>query len=412
MNIKQIALIYLFFIVFGVQFVSGQTPDTEAESTETPSEEQVVENEESEEQGVENEEDVSEQEVADTPVSTEDEAELKVEEQNAEPVTSEEIPDDNDNEETTPITEEEVPDDNDNEESTPITDEEAEDEEPVNEIDTIPYKWEGTTRIFKLVNDYYLEPDEVVQTVIMISGDATIHGTVTGNVLVIGGDIVLSKDAQIEGMVQVVGGTITGDFEAAENHIVSNGWRILPASANLLMNPHTVWDIRKHRNFRFKTLKFGLLLLTYLLMALTFRKPIYAVSTMLVERPIGSILFSLLMFIVIPVAIWVIILSIVGFPLLILCLCLLVPLAICGKTAIFYTLGSTLLAGRLKPLAVIFGFVPYFMATEIPHVDWVTFLLFNVVGVGLCILSIIKAVSTQGLNKNLHWSERVRNNAS
>ncbi len=382
---KQIALIFLIIIVFGGQIVSGQTPDTEAESNETPSEEQVVENEEH----------VSEQETSDTQTSTEDESDLEVEDENAAPVTAEEIPDDNDNEETTPITAEE-----------------GEDEEHVNEIDTIPYKWEGTTRIFKLVNDYYLEPDEVVQTVIMISGDATIHGTVTGNVLVIGGDIVLSKDAQVEGMVQVVGGTITGDYEPTENHIVSNGWRILPASAHLLMNPHTVWDIRKHRNFRFTTLKFGLLLLTYLLMALTFRKPINAVSTMLVERPIGSILFSLLMFIVIPVAIWVIILSIVGFPLLILCLCLLVPLAICGKTAIFYTLGSTLLAGRMKPLAVIFGFVPYFMATEIPHVDWVTFLLFNVVGVGLCILSIIKALSTQGLNKNLHWSERVRNNAS
>ncbi len=394
---KQIALIFLIIIVFGGQIVSGQTPDTEAESTETSSEEQV-----------ENEE----QKVSDTPTSTEDEAELKVEDENAEPVTSEKIPDDNDNEEAAPITSEEVEDDNDNEETTPITEEEGEDEEHVNEIDTIPYKWEGTTRIFKLVNDYYLEPDEVVQTVIMISGDATIHGTVTGNVLVIGGDVVLSKDAQVEGMVQVVGGTITGDYEPTENHIVSNGWRILPASAHLLMTPHTVWDIRKHRNFRFTTLKFGLLLLTYLLMALTFRKPINAVSTMLVERPIGSILFSLLMFIVIPVAIWVIILSIVGFPLLILCLCLLVPLAICGKTAIFYTLGSTLLAGRMKPLAVIFGFVPYFMATEIPHVDWVTFLLFNVVGVGLCILSIIKALSTQGLNKNLHWSERVRNNAS
>ena len=396
MKMKQIALIFLIFIVCGVQIVSGQAPDTE-----TSSEEQTVENDVQD----------PELETTETPTSTEDEADLEVEDQNPEPITSEEIHDDNDNEEATPITEEEEADDNDNEETTPIT-EEGENENHVDQIDTIPYKWEGTRRIFKLVNDYYLEPDEVVTTVIMVSGDATIHGTVTGNVLVIGGDIVLSKDAQIKGIVQVVGGNITGDFEPTENHIVSNGWRILPAAAHLLMHPHTVWDIRKHRNFRFTTLKFGLLLLTYLLMALTFRKPIYAVSSMLVERPIGSILFSLLMFIVIPVAIWVIILSIVGFPLLILCLCLLVPLAICGKTAIFYTLGSTLLAGRLKPLAVIFGFVPYFMATEIPHVDWVTFLLFNVVGVGLCILSIIKALSTQSFSKNIHWTERVRNNAS
>ncbi len=405
MKMKQIALIFLITIVFGGQIVSGQSPDTESESTETSSEEQVVENDAQD----------PELEIPETPVASEDDADLEVEDQNPEPVTTEDLlinwPDDNDNEKVTPITEEEGEDDNDNENTTPIT-EEGENEDHVDEIDTIPYKWEGTRRIFKLVNDYYLETDEVVTMVIMVSGDATIHGTVTGNVLVIGGDIVLSKDAQIKGMVQVVGGNITGDFTPDENHIVSNGWRIFPAAAHLLMHPHTVWDIRKHRNFRFTTLKFGLLLLTYLLMALTFRKPIYAVSSMLVERPIDSILFSLLMFIVIPAAIWVIILSIVGFPLLILCLCLLVPLAICGKAAIFYTLGSTLLAGRLKPLAVIFGFIPYFMATEIPHADWVTFLLFNVVGVGLCILSIIKALSTQSFSKNIHWSERVRNNAS
>ena len=402
MKMNKIALIFLVIIVLGVQTVYGQSQDTESESTETSSEEQVVENDAQD----------PELETPETPVASEDETDLEVEDQNPEPANSEETHDDNDNEETTHIIDEETHDDNDNEEMTPITEEEGENEDHADEISTVPYKWEGTRRIFKLVNDYYLEPDEVVTTVIMISGDATIHGTVTGNVLVIGGDVELSKDAQVNGMVQVVGGHITGDFEQTENHFVSNNWRILPAAAYLLMHPHTVWDIRKHRNFRFTTLKFGLLLLTYLLMAVTFRKPINAVSSMLVERPIGSILFGLLMFIVIPVAIWVIILSIVGFPLLILCLCLLVPLAICGKTAIFYTLGSTLLAGRLKPLAVIFGFVPYFMATEIPHVDWVTFLLFNVVGVGLCILSIIKALSSQSHSRNIHWSERVRNHAS
>ena len=387
MKMKQIVRISLIIIVLGVQIVSGQAPDTESESTEASSEEQVLENDEQD----------PELETAETPSTTANEEErlgsVHVwQEQGTDPVLS----DDNDSGETTPILEEE----------------EKEIEDHTDDPTPVPYKWEGTRRIFKLVNDYYLKPDESVTTVIMISGDATIHGTVTGNILVIGGNVELSKDAQVKGMVQVVGGNITGDFEPTENHIVSNNWRILPAAANLLMDPHTVWDIRKHRNFRFTTLKFGLLLLTYLLMALTFRKPIYALSSMLVERPIGSILFGILMFIVIPIAIWVIILSIVGFPLLILCLCLLVPLAICGKTAIFYTLGSTLLIGRLKPLAVIFGFVPYFMATEIPHVDWVTFLLFNVVGVGLCILSIIKALSTQSLSKNIHWSERVRNNAS
>jgi hypothetical protein len=245
-------------------------------------------------------------------------------------------------------------------------------------------------------------------TLVLISGDATIHGTVTGNVLVIGGDVELVLGAEVKGMVQVVGGQIIGNLESVKGYSVSNNWRILPAVANLLMHPHSVWDIRKHRNFQLTTMKFALLLLTYLLIAVTFPKPINAISSLLARRPIGSILFGFLMFIVIPVAGTLLILSIVGFPFLLLSICLLVPLALCGKTAIFYTLGSTLLAGRLKPLAVIFGFIPYFMATEIPHVDWVTFLLFNAIGIGISILSIISAMSSQSQSKNIHWSERVR----
>jgi hypothetical protein len=48
------------------------------------------------------------------------------------------------------------------------------------------------------------------------------------------------------------------------------------------------------------------------------------------------------------------------------------------------------------------------MATEIPHVDWVTFLLFNAIGIGISILSIISAMSSQSQSKHIHWSERVR----
>lgn len=270
-----------------------------------------------------------------------------------------------------------------------------------------PSKWEGQRRIFKFVNDHLLETDEVITTLIMLAGDAKIKGTVTGNVLIIGGDVELGPNAQVKGMIHVIGGNISGNLEATDNYRVSNHWRILPAAAHVLMHPQTIWDISKHRNFQLTSIKFGLLLVTYLLIAFAFPRPINAISTMLTNRPISSILFSLLMFVVVPVCFWVMILSIVGFPLLILCLCLLVPVALCGKAAIFYTLGSTLLAGRLKPLAVIFGFVPYFMATEIPHVDWVTFLLFNTIGVGLCMLWALGKTSSQNKSKNTHWSDRV-----
>ena len=393
LNMKQIGFIFIIIIVFGVQPLFAQS--TESSSPLTQEENSVKEDK----QGTE----VVSPSTPETPSTTKEEGVLESENpktENDTPSTPEEISVDGDEQETPPIETTEA--------DGPLDVEIIAADGPLDVPTLAPPKWEGRRRVFKIVNDYHVKPDQVMTTLVLISGDATIHGTVTGNVLVIGGDVELVPGAQVKGMVQVVGGQIIGNLESVKDYSVSNNWRILPATANLLMHPHSVWDISKHRNFRLTTMKFALLLLAYLLIAVTFQKPINAVSSLLAQRPIGSILFGFLMFIVIPVVGTVLILSIVGFPFLLLIICLLVPLALCGKTAIFYTLGSTLLAGRLKPLAVIFGFIPYFMATEIPHVDWVTFLLFNVIGIGISILSIISAMSSQSQSKNIHWSERVR----
>ena len=283
---------------------------------------------------------------------------------------------------------------------------EVEVDKPIDESVTTPPQWQGRRRMFKVVNDFLLKPDETLTTLVLIAGDATIQGTVTGNVLVIGGNVELTQGGQVQGLLQVIGGQINGNIEPIENVSISNHWQMAPAVAHLLMHPHTVWDISKHRRFQLTILKFSILLISYLLIAVVFSKTINAVSSMLTERPIGSILFSLLMFIVIPAIAVVLVLSIVGYPFLLLCICLLVPLALCGKAAIFLTLGSTLLAGRLKPLAVVFGFIPYFMATEIPHVDWVAFLLFNGIGIGICILSALNAMYQN--QTKINWAERVR----
>ena len=288
----------------------------------------------------------------------------------------------------------------------PIVPEEKEVKETANETESTSPQWHGRRRMFRIVNDFLLRPDETLTTLVLIAGDATIMGTVTGNVLVIGGNVELTQGVQIQGLLKVIGGRIDGNLESIPNVKISNNWQMAPALAHLLMHPHTIWDINKHRRFQLTILKFGILLISYLLIAVVFSRPINAVSSMLAERPIGSILFTLLMFIVIPAIAVVLILSIVGYPFLLLCVCLLVPLALCGKAAIFLTLGSTLLAGRLKPLAVVFGFIPYFMATEIPHVDWIAFILFNGIGIGICILSALNAMYQN--QTKINWAERVR----
>ena len=259
---------------------------------------------------------------------------------------------------------------------------------------------EKTRRIFKVVNDYELAADEVLTSLIMIAGNVRLEGRVTENVLVLGGNIELAPSAQVNGTLHLIGGQVTGNIEKVENLQVSNRWQMIPAAVELVMHPRTLWEIRKETDLRLMLVKFILFLLMYLLVVAIFPRPINAVSELLTHRPVGSILFSALMLVVIPLILALLTLSIIGVPFMLLGLSVLLPLAICGKAAIFLTLGGTLFSGRLKPLAVIFGYILYFMATALPYIDWVTFLIVNTIGIGICLLSGISMMRPQDRRRN------------
>lgn len=273
-------------------------------------------------------------------------------------------------------------------------------------------QWEKTRRLFKVVNDYELAADEVLTSLIMIGGNARLEGRVTGNVLVLGGNIELASSAEVNGTLHLIGGEVTGNIEKVENLQVSNRWQMIPAAVELVMHPRALWEIREEMDLRFMLVKFVLFLFMYLLVVTLFPRPINAVSEMLTYRPVGSILFSALMLVVIPLIFALLTLSIIGVPFMLLALSMLLPLAICGKAAIFLTLGGTLFSGRLKPLAAIFGYILYFMATALPYIDWVTFLVVNTLGIGICLLSGINMVRPQDRRRNTsllpgsEWSPR------
>ncbi len=243
-----------------------------------------------------------------------------------------------------------------------------------------------TLRILKVVNDYKLASDETVTTLVIIAGNVELQGRVTGSVLIIGGDIELTPASQVNGTLHVIGGRVDGDIKGVANLQVSNGWQMVTAAVHFVMHPHIFWGISNQANFRLTFVKFGLFLVMYLLIVALFPKPINAVSELFGQRPIGSIIFGILTLVMIPLLLAVLTLSIVGVPFMLLVLSLLIPLSIFGKAAIFLTLGSTLFSGRWKPLAVIFSYTLYFMATSLPYIDWVTFLIVNTIGIGLCLL--------------------------
>lgn len=273
-------------------------------------------------------------------------------------------------------------------------------------------QWEKTRRVFKVVNDYKLTADEVLKSLIVIAGNVRLEGSVTGNVLVLGGNVELAPSAQVNGTLHLIGGAVTGNIEKVENLQVSNRWQMIRATVELVMHPRTLWEIRKETDLQLMLVKFLLFLFMYLLVVAIFPRPINAVSEMLTHRPIRSILFSALMLVVVPLILALLTLSIIGVPFMLLGVSLLLPLAICGKAAIFLTLGGTLFSGRLKPLAVIFGYILYFMATALPYIDWVTFLVVNTIGIGICLLSGISMMRPQNRRRNTtllpgsEWSPR------
>ncbi len=261
-------------------------------------------------------------------------------------------------------------------------------------------QWEKTQRVLKVVNDYELASDEVLTTLVMIAGNARLRGSVTGNVLVLGGNVELVPGAQVNGTLHLIGGQVTGNMEGIADLQVSNRWQMVPAAVRLLMHPHALWSTNKKTSWQLTLVKFGLFLIMYLLVVTIFSRPVNAVSTLLTHRPIGSMLFSMLMLAVIPLVLALLTFSIVGVPFMLLALSALLPLAICGKAAIFLAIGSTLFSGRLKPLAVIFGYLLYFMATALPYIDWITFLIINTIGIGLCFLSGINMMRLQDTRQN------------
>ena len=284
--------------------------------------------------------------------------------------------------------------------------------EVVNSENSEDVQWEKTRRVLKVVNDYELAVDEVLTSLVIIAGNVRLEGRVTGNVLVLGGNVELVPSAQVSGTLHLIGGEVTGNIEKVENLQISNRWQMIRAAVELVMHPQAFWEIREEMDLRLMLVKFVLFLLMYLLVVAIFPRPINAVSELLTHRPVGSILFSALMLVVIPLIFALLTLSIIGVPFVLLGLSVLLLLAICGKAAIFLTLGGTLFSGRLKPLAAIFGYILYFMATALPYIDWVTFLVVNTIGIGICLLSGISIMRPQDRRRNTsllpgnEWSPR------
>ena len=168
-------------------------------------------------------------------------------------------------------------------------------------------------------------------------------------------------------------------------HREINGWRLVPASAWLIMRPQEAWGMGRSAKFGWSVLAFIALTLIHIAVFAIFPQQMNNMAHVISHRPVGSTLLGLVFLIIIPCLTAALVLSIIGIPLVLLFFSVLLPMAIYGKTAIFLSMGNTIFSNQPKIVAVVAGYWIYFMATAIPRVDLPTFLVANTIGVGVCL---------------------------
>jgi len=248
--------------------------------------------------------------------------------------------------------------------------------------------------IIRVGDNFDLGATKIVDSITLAIGNAKIRGHVIGDIFVFAGDVAIQDSAQILGRVTVVLGRIKGLHLLKANATESkaslyreiNGWRLVPATIDLMMHPERVWGGRaKQARFGWEVLIFVTLTFTHILFVTVFPKQMSNMAYTVSHRLIGSTVLGLIVLIIIPYLALLLILSIVGIPLMMLLLAVLLPMAIYGKTSIFLAIGNAILPRQPNTVAVVVGYWVYRIVIAIPYIHYFAFLMGCTIGLGICI---------------------------
>jgi len=267
--------------------------------------------------------------------------------------------------------------------------------EPENLLPEAVEEAELPRHIIRVGDNFDLGATKIVDSITLAIGNAKIRGHVIGDIFVFAGDVAIQDSAQIMGRVTVVLGKIKGLEHLLKANVTENkaslyreinGWRLVPATIDLMMHPERVWGGRgKQARFGWELLIFVTLTFTHILLVTVFPKQMSNMAYTVSHRLIGSTVLGLIVLIIIPYLALLLILSIVGIPLMMLLLAVLLPMAIYGKTSIFLAIGNAILPRQPNTVAVVVGYWVYRIVIAIPYINYFTFLMGCTIGLGICI---------------------------
>jgi hypothetical protein len=250
---------------------------------------------------------------------------------------------------------------------------------------------DGDDRIV-LVGSVLIDRDETAGDIYVLDGDVTIRGTVTGDVVVADGDVTIR--GTVEGdVVTVTGqatlgrrGNVRGDITYADNEPVQTpgsqvGGEVKKfdvADAGILGAIATLIGI---------TVSLFLLGLLLLLLA---PRAADAVARTAREKALVSFGVGFLAFFLIPIIAFAALFTVVGIPLGIILLLLVLPLYAISYVTAAFALGRRIIKGS-RILAFLVGLVILGLLSLIPIVGSLIGLLATMFGLGLLLLTMLRA---------------------
>ena len=277
-------------------------------------------------------------------------------------------------------------------------------------------------------NDFVLKEDEVMTAdVVVVSGNATIHGHVRGNLFVIAGSAkvegrvdgnlavvlgsaTLGPNAKIRRNVHIVGGTLTkepGANVGGKSRVFSTlgifsdfDWLKSYALHGLMMArpiaPQVgwVWGV------------VGIFLLIYLLIAVLFPRPIQACVDTLEKRPVGSFFMGILLFVLLAPLTFLLAVSIVGIVVIPFLFCAMIIAFLFGKVSVYRFAGAQLgrqfnLATFQLPLvALLIGALIFCLLYMIPVLGFLVWCAIIPFGMGAAALAAFAGLRREGNGRN------------
>lgn len=246
--------------------------------------------------------------------------------------------------------------------------------------------------------------------VALIGGNLTISGEIDGDIVVVGGQVLLTETAVVNGSVSTIGGQVTKEAGAqVSGQITNNAPPInapdvpnipnMPNASSIDITFNPLWEIASIIGRAFAIAAIGMLLTLFL------QPQLERVADTIVRQPLMAGSFGLLTLVLGPIAIGIMIVTILLIPVAAIAVFILLPTAwLFGMTALGREVGERFTKAINQTWAPVLetGFGTFILllvggfVALIPCFGWLIFIIASLVAIGGVMMTWFGARSTPG----------------